>query len=57
MNLQNGASTNSFISFTVHVPILTITPNLSRKSFRKQRLYVLVRDNFTCQVEGCHENH
>lgn len=56
MELPSGAI-KSFASFTVYAPILTVTPTLSRKAFRKQRLRALVRDNFICQCEGCKEHH
>ena len=59
MEFSSGAAARitSFTSFTAYAPILTITPTLSNKSWRKQRLRVLVRDNFICQCEGCKEHH
>lgn len=52
---QHSSNVAAYASFTAVAPIYS-ERRVSNTGWKKQRMRTLVRDNFSCQVEGCKVN-
>lgn len=52
-------STSNVIGYTTFVATVPVFANRAHATsgWKKQRMRTLVRDNFTCQAEGCEHTH